>query len=196
MEFTPVQTWMLFLLLLVNFAIPALGARIGDRGHGTEVWFASLRKPAGYPDEALFTPVWCAVAIVTGVAGWLIWGQSLNADTTLPAAQTALVLYGFALGFNALWQGVSIGMRRLGRGLAWGWLTWGTITLTGLYAAAGGRWVWVWLLPYWLWTGYGLKLNYSLWHLNRPAPAPAVVAPQPAPPDPLPPPPENGTPRE
>jgi tryptophan-rich sensory protein len=178
MEYSAVQDWMLLLFVVANFAVAALGARIGDRGHGTEVWFASLRKPPGFPSEALFTPVWSAIAIVTGVAGWLLWMQSLAADTTLPAAQTALVLYGFALGFNALWQGVSIGMRRLGRGLAWGWLTWGTITLTGLYAAAAGGWVWVWLVPYWLWTGYGLTLNYSLWHLNQPA-APAAHSPAP-----------------
>lgn len=194
MEITAVQGWMLLLFVAVNFAVAGLGARIGDRGHGTEVWFASLRKPPSFPSDNLFTPLWCAIAIVTGAAGWLLWRQAGAAETSLAAAETGLVLYGFTLGFNAIWQGVSIGMRRLGRGLAWGWLVWGTLSLTGLYAAAAGGWTWVWLVPYWLWTAYCLQLNYSLWHLNRPPAADTPATPEPPAADPLDVPPGDGTP--
>ncbi len=162
MAIIALQSWMLLLFVVVNFAVAGAGARIGGRNHFTEIWYNSLRKPAWYPAEWVFAPVWSAIAAVTGVAGWVIWGQWRNG-----AAATALVLYGFCLGFNAVWQGVVFGLRRLGKGVAFAWLLWGTIVLTMLYAAADGTWTWLWLLPYWLWVGYCLRLNHALWVRNR-----------------------------
>ncbi|MGH9475212.1 MAG: TspO/MBR family protein [Terriglobales bacterium] len=162
MTITAAQAWMLLLFVVVNFVVAAAGSRIGGRGHYTEVWYNSLHKPRGYPSEWIFEPVWTAIAIVTGVAGWRIWGQWING-----APATALVLYGFCLGFNAVWQGVAFGLRRLGLGLAVAWLLWGTIAATILYTAADGTWNWLWLVPYWFWVGYGLHLNRGLWARNQ-----------------------------
>lgn len=162
MAITAVQAWMLLLFVVVNFAVAAAGARIGGRSHYTEIWYNSLRKPPGYPPEWVFEPVWAAIAIVTGVAGWLIWGQWVNG-----APGTALVLYGFCLGFNAIWQGMVFGLRRLGLGLAFAWLLWGTLVVTMLYAAADGTWDWLALVPYWAWVSYGLHLNHGLWARNQ-----------------------------
>ncbi|MGH9486605.1 MAG: TspO/MBR family protein [Terriglobales bacterium] len=162
MAITAVQSWMLLLFVVVNFAVAGVGARIGGRSHYTEIWYSSLRKPPEYPAEWIFSPVWSAIAIVTGIAGWIIWRQWQNGF-----AATALVLYGFCLCFNALWQGVIFGLRRLGLGVAFAWLLWGTISATMLYTAADGTWDWLWLAPYWLWVGYGLRLNDGLWRRNQ-----------------------------
>ncbi|MGH9467041.1 MAG: TspO/MBR family protein [Terriglobales bacterium] len=162
MAITAVGAWMLLLFVVVNFAVAAAGARIGGRSHYTEIWYDSLRKPASYPPEWVFAPVWSCVAIVTGLAGWLIWRQWMQG-----ADATALVLYGFCLGFNAVWQGEVFGLRRLGLGLAFAWLLWGTLALTMLYTAADGTWDWLWLIPYWVWVAYGLRLNHALWARNQ-----------------------------
>ncbi|MGH9483918.1 MAG: TspO/MBR family protein [Terriglobales bacterium] len=159
---TALQTWMLLLFVVINFAVAGAGARIGARNHYTEIWYNSLRKPRWYPAEWVFAPVWAIIALITGVAGWFIWGHWMNG-----AAATALVLYGFCLGFNAVWQGVVFGQRRLGMGVAWAWLLWGTITVTMLYTAADSTWNWLWLVPYWLWVGYCLRLNHELWTRNQ-----------------------------
>ncbi|MGH9393921.1 MAG: TspO/MBR family protein [Terriglobales bacterium] len=156
---------MLLLFVLANFVVAAVGARLGERGPGTEVWFASLRKPPGYPQDWIFAPLWTLVAIATGVAGWWIWRQS-----ALTGDNSTLVLYGFLLLFNAAWQGVALGLRRLGLALGVAWLLWATINLTMALASRGGM-GWLWLLPYWLWVGYCLRLNHQLWHCNRDAPA-------------------------
>lgn len=170
MGITAEQGWMLLLFIAADFALAGIGSRLGVRGHGTEVWYASLRKPPSHPPAWLSAAIWTLVGICTGVAGWLIWLQ-----TRLGYPETALVLWGFQLLFNALWQGVAVGARRLGWGVAQGFLLWGTITLTAWEAAAAPGVAWAWLLPYWLWTGYGVRLNFQLWRLNRP-PAPAEAS--------------------
>ena len=160
------MSWMLLLFVAVNFALAGLGGQLADHGPETEAWYAGLRKPAGYPPEWIFAQVWGAVAICTGIAGWLIWRQwQAGADAI------ALVFYGLQLGLNALWPGAVFGLRRLGLALAVGWLLWITITLTALYAAAAPGWAWAWLGPYWLWVGYGVRLNQQLWELNQVLPA-------------------------
>lgn len=155
------QGWMLLLFVTVTFALAGVGALWGERGASTSVWYASLRKPARYPAEWIFAQGWSLVAICTGVAGWLIWRQWLAGS-----AATALVLFGFQLGLNVVWQGAVFGLRRLGLGLAESLLLWATITVTALYAARAPGWAWCWLVPYWLWVGYGVWLNYQLWRLN------------------------------
>jgi len=159
---------MLLLFVVANFAVAGIGARLGERGQGTEAWFGGLRKPTKFPSSAVFGPAWALVLIATGVAGWWLWREA-----QLSYSSTALVLYGFALVFNAVWQGVSIGLRRLGLGVAVGWLLWATIALTAWADWAQGdttRWHLLWLLPYWLWVGLCLRWNHGLWRANRAGP--------------------------
>lgn len=95
------------------------------------------------------------------MAGWIVWQH-----TPTPRAETALVLYGFQLLVNAVWQGLTIGLRRLRQGLAMGGLLWGVITLTMIVAWGVPGGAFYWLLPYWLWVGCGFLLNRQLVHLN------------------------------
>ena len=163
------EGWMLLLFIAADFAVAGVGSRLGERRPGAAVWYASLRRPRHYPAAWVFAPIWSLVGLSTGIAGWLIWRQG---QAGAPA--TALVFYGLQLLFQAVWQGVVIGSRRLGGGVALGLLLWGTITLTAWEAARSPGGAWWWLLPYWLWTGYCVRLNYELWRLN-PAPEPPEV---------------------
>lgn len=162
---------MLLVFIAAYFAAAGLGSRLGDRGHGAAVWYASLRKPRHYPPEWVFAPMGSLVGVSTGLAGWLIWRQE---QAGAPA--TALVLFGLQLLFNAVWQGVVMGNRRLGMGLAYGLLLWGTITLTAWESAGSSGGAWWWLIPYWLWTGYCVHLNYAVWRLNPASQRPAAPA--------------------
>ncbi|HWG36393.1 MAG TPA: TspO/MBR family protein [Terriglobales bacterium] len=160
------QGWMLLLFVMANFVLAGIGARLGERGDGSELWYNRLSKPGGYPPEVLFAPIWSLVAIATGVAGWWIWR-----DAQLSYSSGALMLYGFALVFNAVWQGVSIGLRRLGLGIAVGWLLWVTIALTAWADGAQAEpvpWHLLWLFPYWLWVGVCVRWNHRLWQANQP----------------------------
>ncbi|MGH9477950.1 MAG: TspO/MBR family protein [Terriglobales bacterium] len=172
------QGWMLLLFVAVNFAIAGLGSRLGERGHGSEVWFESLKKPPGYPSPTFFSQVWTLVAIATGVAGWLIWSYMVSGGGI-----TALAIYGFQLLMLATWQGETIGLRRLRWGMTVGGVLLAIVTLTMLAALPVPGWAWCWLVPLWLLVAWGLRLNAALYRLNYgPAPTPPQAAPQPPPP--------------
>lgn len=160
---------MLLLFVALNFVAAGLGARVGERGDGTEVWFASLAKPEGFPADWTIARLWTLVGIATGIGGWWLWRAWAYAGV-LPGRELGyapLVLYGFYLVFSAAWQGVSIGLRNLGRGFGFALLCWITLTLTMILAAEARGWGWLWLAPAWLWVGYGTRLNYLVWQGNR-----------------------------
>lgn len=153
---------MLLLFVAANFAAAGLGARIGDRGPESDNWFARLRKPPDFPSPRIFAPVWVAVCVFSGLGGWGLWREWRQGG-----AGTALVLYALALAGGIAWQGVSLGLRQLGMGLAWGLAALATLGLAILAGRQAPASAWNWLSICWVWQAYAAHLNFELWRLNR-----------------------------
>ena len=65
-------------------------------------WYTTLRAPPGTPPNWLFAPVWTALYIMVGTAGWLVWKRI--------GAARAVRLWGWQLAANALWAPAFFGL--------------------------------------------------------------------------------------
>lgn len=122
-------------------------------------WYLSLTPPSGTPPNWVYTPVWTALYIMIGVAGWLVWLR--------PGAFPALRLWGWQLAMNAAWSAAFFGMRSPGLGLLVILMLLGLIGLTMRafhWRRRAASWL---LLPYLAWTLYAAYLNAGFWWLNR-----------------------------
>ena len=57
--------------------------------------YATLIAPPGTPPKWVFAPVWSAIYVTVGVAGWLVWRRN--------GTSRVLRLWGWQLAANALW---------------------------------------------------------------------------------------------
>lgn len=163
MTFDSEQGWMLLLFLAAAFALAGCASRLGNRGHDTEIWIASLRKPQGFPPPWVFAPVWVLTTLCAGIAGWWLWLGWWQGMEPFP-----LILYGLGLGLQAGWQAVSLGYRNLDQGEVWGLLAWVAIALAAIAGFRAPGFAWLWLMPYWLWLLFNWHLHRQLQRLNRP----------------------------
>lgn len=77
-------------------AAPALAAAIGGLGaRNAATVYPELRKPRWAPPAGVFGPVWTALYVLIGVAGWRL--------TAHPSARRILLLHLAQLTLNALW---------------------------------------------------------------------------------------------
>src|ERR1700760_1960110 len=65
-------------------------------------WYPSLHAPPGTPPSWIFAPVWTALYVMIGTAGWRVWRR-------LGAARP-LRLWGWQLLANALWAPAFFGL--------------------------------------------------------------------------------------
>jgi tryptophan-rich sensory protein len=146
--------------LALCFGAGALGSLFTSPSIPT--WYAELKRPVWTPPNWLFGPVWTALYLMMGVAGWLVWRQA-----GVSGAAWALALFGLQLALNVLWAILFFGMRS--PGVAFGEIVVLWVAIAGTLAAfwrvsptAG-----VLLVPYLLWVSFATALNLSIWRLNR-----------------------------
>jgi tryptophan-rich sensory protein len=134
-------------------AIGALGARQAPRVYGR------LRKPRWAPPQAAFAPVWTALYVLLGVAGWRLGGRRVR-----PAV---LCLHCLQLALNALWPAVFFGRRNPSASVT---------VIAALDASVAGEIALLrrddpataWLLaPYLAWCGFATALNVKIVRLCR-----------------------------
>ena len=140
------------LCLLVGAADMAI---IAGPAHG---WYLSLTRPPGTPPDWLFAPVWSALYVMIGIAGWLVWRRSV--------ATRPLRLWGWQLAANALWAPAFFAMRSPPLAFAVNLLLIVLIMATGRAFLRVRRSAAVLLVPYVIWVTYTTFLTVGFWWLN------------------------------
>lgn len=122
-------------------------------------WYLTLVQPPLTPPNWAFPPVWMALYVLIGIAGWLVWRRV--------GATPALRLWGWQLLANALWNPAFFGLQRPGLALA---VIAAMLVLTALtiraFAGLSRPAAWL-MLPYLAWTCFAAYLNAGFWWLNR-----------------------------
>ncbi|MGA8193061.1 MAG: TspO/MBR family protein [Acetobacteraceae bacterium] len=121
-------------------------------------WYLSLNRPPGTPPDWLFGPVWTALYVMIGVAGWLVWRHS--------ASTRPLRLWGWQLAANALWTPAFFAMHSPPLALAVILLLLVLIALTTRAFLRVRRSAGLLMVPYLAWVGYATYLTASFWWLN------------------------------
>jgi translocator protein len=140
------------LCLLVGASADALVAA------AAHAWYPSLTRPPGTPPNWVFGPVWTALYVVIGVAGWLVWRRC--------GAARPLRLWGWQLAANALWTPAFFGLHSPPLALAVMAVLLVLIGFT-VHSFFRLRRAAAWLmLPYLAWTLFAAYLNAGFWWLN------------------------------
>lgn len=128
---------------------------------GNMTWYHALNLPRFTPPDWIFGPVWGALYVLLGAAGFLITRNGLNAQN-----RKTVILFLVQLAFNALWTPVFFGRHEVGVALViitvMIFLTAWLMKLTWR-AARGAFWLFV---PYILWLCFAWSLNYAVLLLN------------------------------
>jgi len=149
-------------LALVGFVglcllVGAAGAAVSTSA--VRHWYPSLTHPPGTLPSWVFGPVWTALYLMIGVAGWLGWRRC--------GASQPLRLWGWQLAANALWMPIFFGLRSPGPALAELAVLLALLALTIRSFARVQRAAALLMLPYFAWTLYAAYLNTGFWWLNR-----------------------------
>lgn len=153
------------LLAFVAVAIAAGGIGIffsPGRSAAAAAWYAVLAKPPWIAPSNWFVPVWTALYVLMGIAGWLVSRERYHQRCAV-----ALAVYAVQLLLNAAWAPLFFGLSNIGAGLfdivaLWLAIVW---TLREFYSVKPPA---AWLLvPYLAWVSYATALNFSIWHLNQ-----------------------------
>lgn len=126
---------------------------------GPDVWYAALNKPSFNPPGWVFGPVWTALYVLIGMAGWHTW-------KTRPKG-LAMKLWTLQMVLNFFWTPVFFTLHRpdmaldiiialLGTILAYIYVSYrdGNLRSAALF------------LPYAAWVGFATVLNAVIWQLN------------------------------
>ena len=149
--------WALFTVPLVVL----LGFLAGKLGSPDSAWFASLAKPAIFPDPKWFGIVWTVLYVMIGFAVAIVaaaWGARGRTD--------ALAVFSVHFVLNLSWSYVFFGAQQI----TWGLVLLGLILLT-LIALVVLFWrvrrlAGLLLLPYLAWVCFATLLNYQFLQLN------------------------------
>jgi len=90
--------------VLLGFLVLAFAPALVGAPFGPDAWYASLEKPSWNPPPPVFAPVWTALYLALGVAGFLAWRASRGA-----ARRAAFAAYGAHLALNAAWTPLFFG---------------------------------------------------------------------------------------
>lgn len=124
-------------------------------------FYEQLQRPTWAPPAWLFGPVWSALYLMMGVAAWLVWRESADADTG-----PALVLYVAQLAANSLWTWLFFAWRQG----AWAFAEI-LVLLVMIVATMFAFWrvrpvASLLLLPYLIWVAFASGLTYATWRAN------------------------------
>jgi len=148
-------------LALVGFVglcllVSAVDGTLTSRAiHG---WYLSLVAPPGTPPNWVFAPIWSALYVSIGVAGWLVWRRC--------GAARPLRLWGWQLAANALWAPAFFGLHSppLAMGVLLLLLLLIGMTIRSFLGVQ--RLAAALMVPYFGWTTYAAYLNAGFWWLN------------------------------
>jgi tryptophan-rich sensory protein len=121
-------------------------------------WYAALRKPPFNPPNWVFAPVWSALYVMIGVAGWLVWRRDWR--SRMMAAWVA------QLALNFIWTPVFFGLHAPAAALAV--ILALLIVIIAFIVRGWGRDRAAALLfvPYVAWVAFATLLNAAIVYLN------------------------------
>jgi translocator protein len=133
--------------------VTAAAALGGVGARGAPQTYGRLRKPSWAPPAAVFGPVWSALYLMIGAAGWRLFATGSRRTKSLHLTQLAL---------NAIWPIAFFGVRDKRASLVIialldGVLTAELVMLRGEDPAAAAL-----LVPYLAWSGFATALNAAV----------------------------------
>jgi benzodiazapine receptor len=150
-------------LALVGFIglcllVAIVGESMMARG-AVQHWYHTLQAPAGTAPAWVFAPVWTALHVMIGVAGWLVWRRL--------GAAPPLRLWGWQLAANALWAPAFFCLHSPALAMGVMIVLLGLIVLTIRAFRRIRRTAAILMLPYGAWCLYAAYLNAGFLLLNR-----------------------------
>jgi len=140
------------LALLVGIADEALASG------SARIWFLSLHRPAWTLPGAAFGPIWGALQMSCGLAGWLAWRRA--------GAGPALRLWGWQLAAGAARTAAFFGIHNLALTVGLGLVVLGLLlAVIHRFSAILRAAAWL-MVPSLLWTCYVLYLDIGFLLLN------------------------------
>jgi translocator protein len=121
-------------------------------------WYLSLTPPPGTPPSWLFAPLWSALYVLVGLAGWRVWRRA--------GASAALRLWGWQLLLSALWTPAFFALHSTAAGLLVILALWPILVLTVRAFVRVEPAAAVLMLPDVAWTGFATYLAAGFWWLN------------------------------
>jgi translocator protein len=121
-------------------------------------WYMSLVKPSFNPPNWIFGPVWTALYIMIGVAGWRIYVKDPSG--------TAMKIWWMALALNFIWSPTFFGAQRLGSALVIILALLASILDFIVTSRPSDRPSSLLFIPYAAWVGFAALLNGALFMLN------------------------------
>lgn len=143
--------------LTVCIGAGALGGAFTARS--VKTWYPTLRKPSWNPPSWVFGPVWTALYICMGIAGWLVWRE--GAIMGLPG-----VLFAVQLGLNVVWSWLFFFRQRPDRAFAEILVLLAAVLTTTLVFWPISQAAGLLFVPYLLWVGFASVLNAAVRRLN------------------------------
>jgi benzodiazapine receptor len=153
---TTSRRWLALVVFLLAVALAAVAGSLAATGSAAE--YLSLERPSWAPPQQLFGPVWTALYIMIGVAGWLTW--------TAGRWSPALTAWVVQLVLNAAWTPLFFAAGRYGLAFAEICLMWVAIVVTVVLMWPVKRLAALLMLPYLAWVSYAGALNFAIWQLN------------------------------
>jgi len=149
---------------LIAFVALCLGiAGIGGAITATSVgsWYQALAKPSFNPPDWAFAPVWTALYIMMGIAGWRIWRTA-----GFRGGRAALSAFAVQLALNLGWSFAFFGLRSIAAGLVEIAVLFLAIVVTAVLFWRLDRAAGLLFAPYIAWVAFAALLNTALWVLN------------------------------
>ncbi|WP_428534211.1 TspO/MBR family protein [Rhodopila sp.] len=140
------------LCLLVGLVGGSMTAR------AVQHWYLTLRAPPGTPANWVFAPVWGALYVMIGVAGWLVWRRI--------GAAPPLRLWGWQLAANAIWAPTFFGLHSPAMAMGVMAVLLVMIALTIRSFRRVQRPAAILMMPYGAWCLYAAYLNAGFLVLN------------------------------
>lgn len=137
--------------------LPSLGALWVEK----EGWYASLFKPQWGPPAWVFAPVWMALYVLIGLAGFIAWTRGGRTDRA-----AAMSVYAVQLVLNGLWTPLFFGIQRVDWALADLVLLWFAVLLCIAMFTQRSRVAAGLMLPYFIWISFAGALSAAILVVN------------------------------
>jgi benzodiazapine receptor len=124
-------------------------------------WYQTLNKPSFNRSDWIFAPVWSALYLMIGIAGWIAWRKSRSHQL-----RPVLVAFGAQLGLNFLWSVLFFGLHWVGVALIEIVLLWASILWAIYVFWPIDRRAALLFVPYACWVAFAIVLNAAIWKLN------------------------------
>jgi tryptophan-rich sensory protein len=121
-------------------------------------WYMGLVKPSFNPPNWIFGPVWTALYIMIGIAGWRIYKNDPSG--------AAMKIWWAALALNFAWSPTFFGAQRLGIALLIILALLASILAFIVKSRQADRPASLLFIPYAAWVGFATLLNGALFMLN------------------------------